>query len=508
MGQRQRLRQSRKYVWMIAWLAILMTAVVGTAVFAQPEIDLQRPVGTTIPNDGVDMIGECTRLYQTVVEYRICNTGNAPLVISGIGVRSYAHCSLTYNAHGFTVEPGDTAVWQVGIYASGAVSATFRITSNDADEGNYDFTICGTTISPEINIERPVSMTIPDDGSDPQGVKKAGEQVTLTYTVRNTGMGDLKVYEVRTRDLSNVSVDTISPTGFPMYSVAANGGTATFHVSYTPNADGLFSFRVLISSTDEDEFHYYITVTGDATPPDVTINQAAGQSDPASSSLALFTTVFSRPIKAETFTPADVAIGGTATAGAVTVTEIAPNDGTTFGVSIVVTGDGTVIPTIPAGVVEDIAGNMNNASTSDDNKVTCLLPLKVALTRSAGEGSFLDRCLDLEEGEEPPMVGLRPLTAIYEAGEAVSGACLILNPGGQPVRGSYIHVYIYWVNLEERPETVALLDHWIVRYDPEAGAYCYSWDTTETAPGTYDICLAFADGSGHTCRIQLTEPVE
>jgi hypothetical protein len=39
-------------------------------------------------------------------------------------------------------------------------------------------------------------------------------------------------------------------------------------------------------------------------------------------------------------------------------------------VSIVVTGDGTVIATIPAGRVEDPAGNTNNASTSTDNEVT------------------------------------------------------------------------------------------------------------------------------------------
>lgn len=190
------------------------------------------------------------------------------------------------------------------------------------------------------------------------------------------------------------------------------------------------------------------------------------------------------------------------------VYDVVDSDSVELGVDIAVSGG------------RDLVGNAQNPSINPDRfpdqfDVDMVTPpaetgpkLEITPTGSAGEGSFLDRSLDLEEGEEPPMVGLRPLTAIYEGGEAVGGACEILNSGGLHVRGSYIHVYIYWVNLEADPETVSLLDHWIVRYDLEARAYCYSWDTTETAPGTYDIHLSFADGSSHTCRIRLVAPAK
>ena len=112
----------------------------------------------------------------------------------------------------------------------------------------------------------------------------------------------------------------------------------------------------------------------DTTDPDVTINQASGQSDPTSSSPINFTAVFSEPVTG--FTDADVTLGGTAGATTAVVTEIAPNDGTTYNVAVSgMTVDGTVIASIPAGAAEDGAGNGNTASTSTDNEVTYTVPV-------------------------------------------------------------------------------------------------------------------------------------
>ena len=60
--------------------------------------------------------------------------------------------------------------------------------------------------------------------------------------------------------------------------------------------------------------------------------------------------------------------GGTLVA---TVTEIAPNDGTNYDVSVAgMTSRGTIVATIPAGGAADAATNTNTASTSSDNSVT------------------------------------------------------------------------------------------------------------------------------------------
>ena len=72
------------------------------------------------------------------------------------------------------------------------------------------------------------------------------------------------------------------------------------------------------------------------------------------------------------FDGSDVTFGGTAAPGATgTVTETAPNDGTTYSLGVSgMTADGPLTATIEAGKVHDVAGNGNTASTSTDNTVT------------------------------------------------------------------------------------------------------------------------------------------
>ncbi len=107
----------------------------------------------------------------------------------------------------------------------------------------------------------------------------------------------------------------------------------------------------------------------DTQSPAVTVEQASGQADPTSASPVLFTITFDEPIDTTTFVVGDITIGGTATVGTSTLVEVAPNDGTTFTLSVLVTADGTVTADIPANMVIDIAGNDNTASVSTDNQV-------------------------------------------------------------------------------------------------------------------------------------------
>src|SRR5438876_440590 len=106
-----------------------------------------------------------------------------------------------------------------------------------------------------------------------------------------------------------------------------------------------------------------ITVSNDTTRPAVTINQAAGQVDPTNSSPVNFTAVFSGPVSG--FTGAGVTISGTA-GGTKTVT--VSGGPSTYNVAVSgMSSAGTVIASIPAGVAQDAAGNLNTASTSTDN---------------------------------------------------------------------------------------------------------------------------------------------
>src|SRR5437016_3422023 len=95
------------------------------------------------------------------------------------------------------------------------------------------------------------------------------------------------------------------------------------------------------------------SVSFDATPPTVTINQAAGQADPTSASPINFTAVFSEPVSG--FSGAGVTISGTA-GGIKTVT--VSGGPSTYNVAVSgMSSAGTVIATIAAGVAQDAAGN-------------------------------------------------------------------------------------------------------------------------------------------------------
>ncbi|MGE5603267.1 MAG: hypothetical protein ACM30E_09465 [Nitrososphaerales archaeon] len=102
--------------------------------------------------------------------------------------------------------------------------------------------------------------------------------------------------------------------------------------------------------------------------PAVTINQAAGQSDPTNVSPVNFTVVFSEPVTG--FETGYVSLTGTAGATTGAVTEVAPNDGTTYNVAVSgMTGSGTVIASIPAGVAQNGSSQPNVGSTSTGNTV-------------------------------------------------------------------------------------------------------------------------------------------
>ena len=100
-------------------------------------------------------------------------------------------------------------------------------------------------------------------------------------------------------------------------------------------------------------------------PPSVTVNQGVAQEDPVNMLPIVFDVHFSESVLG--FSAADVSMGGTATG--VTV-HVEGESADYFIVVTDVTGDGTLVPTIPANTCTDLVGNPNTASTSTDNSVT------------------------------------------------------------------------------------------------------------------------------------------
>jgi serine protease AprX len=150
----------------------------------------------------------------------------------------------------------------------------------------------------------------------------------------------------------------------------------------------------------------YATPSVDNTPPAVTINQAAGQVDPTSSSPIHFTAVFSEPVA--DFATGDVTFGGTAGATTAVVSEVAPNDGTTYDVSVSgMTASGTVNAGITAGVAHDGSNNPNTASTSTDNTVTYTTPTAVTFASANATRTARGVLLRWRTGTEVDLLGFQ-----------------------------------------------------------------------------------------------------
>jgi Ca2+-binding RTX toxin-like protein len=171
--------------------------------------------------------------------------------------------------------------------------------------------------------------------------------------------------------------DSVGGTGVASFECRLDAGgfaACTSPQSYSSLSDASHTFevRAIDGSSNVDPTPASFTWTIDTIAPDVTINQAAGQADPTSSSPIHFTAVFTEPVAG--FTSGDVNLGGIAGATTAVVTEIAPNDGTTYDVAVSgMSSDGTVTASILASVATDAAGNGNTASSSTDNTVTFVL---------------------------------------------------------------------------------------------------------------------------------------
>ncbi len=161
----------------------------------------------------------------------------------------------------------------------------------------------------------------------------------------------------------NVAVSGMTISGTVIASIAAG---VAHNAANQPNT----------ASTSSDN-----TVTYDTTALTVTINQAAAQADPTSTSPVNFTVIFN---KATTdFATGDVTLSGTAGA----TTAIVTGSGTTYNVAVSsITSSGTVIASIAPGVAHDSATNPNIASTSTDNTVTYNLTfLAVTINQAAAQ---------------------------------------------------------------------------------------------------------------------------
>ncbi|HEX5092375.1 MAG TPA: Ig-like domain-containing protein, partial [Burkholderiales bacterium] len=158
-----------------------------------------------------------------------------------------------------------------------------------------------------------------------------------------------------------VSVTGMTSSGLVVASIAAGAAQDA-----AGNASG--------ASTSVDNTVSFVT---DNVAPTVTIDQAPGQADPASTSPIEFAVAFSEDVFG--FDGSDIDFTGS-TVGGVLVANVS-GSGSSYTVSVSgMTTNGILVASVLAGAAADAAGNASTASTSTDNTVTVQIFDEIAPT--------------------------------------------------------------------------------------------------------------------------------
>jgi subtilisin-like proprotein convertase family protein len=263
------------------------------------------------------------------------------------------------------VLPGGDPIANIEALSSVSRTLNFRLTVRDnssyvADPpasrkvGQTAFTDVVVTVT---NTAGPFQVTQPNTNLSWAG----GTTQTITWDVNNTTAAPVSCANVK------ISLSTDGGNTFPTVLAAStpNDGTESVTIPATPSATARIKVEA-VGNIFFDISNTNFNITGAPTAPTVTINQAAAQADPTSTSPINFTVVFNEAVTG--FATGDVTLSGTAGA----TTAIVTGGPTTYNVAVSgMTGSGTVIATIPAGVCTSVASALaNTASTSTDNTVT------------------------------------------------------------------------------------------------------------------------------------------
>jgi hypothetical protein len=178
--------------------------------------------------------------------------------------------------------------------------------------------------------------------------------------------------------VAQVQPDFLS--NFRNYEVSVSGMTdpGTVVASVLPGvARSLLGTNKLSTSTDNSVLY--------VSPPTVTINQGAAQTDPTLLSPIHFTVTFNQAVTG--FTSSDVLFTGSTTPGTLTATVTVTGGPSVYDVAVSgMAGSGNVVISVPADAAVNTFAVGSLASNSVDNTVTYILPLTVTINQAASQG--------------------------------------------------------------------------------------------------------------------------
>jgi subtilisin-like proprotein convertase family protein len=263
-------------------------AIQGTG--AEPEINVQGNSTTIADGDATPTTTDHTDFGSTGVcsgtivrTFTIQNTGTGTLSLTGsplvvVGGTHAADFTVT-TAPASSIAASNSTTFQVTFNPSalGLRTATISIANNDCDENPYNFSIQGTGIDPEMNVQGN-STTIADGDATPTTTDHTdfGSQsvcsgtIVRTFTIQNTGTSTLNLTGSPLVVVGGTHAADFTVTTAPTSSVAASGST-TFQVTFNPSATGTRSATLSITNNDCDENPYNFSIQGTGTDPEMNV---------------------------------------------------------------------------------------------------------------------------------------------------------------------------------------------------------------------------------------------
>lgn len=274
-------------------------------------------------------------------------------LIIGETVRVYRNGTLIQT---FTATATSTTISDLNLPADGNFSYHLTQTSSGAES------LAGSALDVTVDNTRPGS-TLYQPGFQPDPTRDTSIRFVIGFTEPIFGLTNSDISLASST--AGVSGATVSVAqAYPAYIIYVYNLTTDGQVIATM-AENL----VTDAAGNQNTTSTYMdnSVTLDRTSPTVTINQAAGQADPATGTIN-FTAIFSEAVTG--FNHWSISLtGSTADVSAVTIT--ITGTGPTYNVAIGnIRSSGIVRASIPSGRVIDQVGFNNPASTSTDNTVT------------------------------------------------------------------------------------------------------------------------------------------
>lgn len=258
---------------------------------------------------------------------------------------------------------------------------------------------------PSVVINQAISETVGtcsfSEASDPTNVAGFSYRVKFSKSIKASTFTTSDVNNSGTGGASGLSWEMSNcgdDTNFKLTATSISGdGTIIPQIQSDIVEDSSGNKNTLYSGTDN-------SVTYDTAAFSLTINQATTETvgtcnfttpnDPANSAGMNYRVTFSESINATTFTTADVINAGSGGGGGLTWSLANCGDDKNFKlVATSLSGDGTIVPQILSGQIENVVGNVNSASTSTDNSVTYdtsgpSVTINQATTQTVGSCSF------------------------------------------------------------------------------------------------------------------------